>query len=192
MAHLHGKRLMDLSTPSEEAFIRFVVILDILRYHFESLAPSLDKYDNLFCHKDKDAVYRMIEFVKEHEVLTSNTLSACKPFKGYHTKDILLFMIVKKQVLSDRKNQRTVDANNIDVTSGNPPTTGIIPFTFSFPESIASIKVEPNDSDSNKKRKLTQDGSSSIVSPSMAMEFDDDGETFFDYSTLENIPFYSA
>jgi hypothetical protein len=42
MAHLHGKRLMDLLTPCEEAFIWFVVLLDIIRYHSYSLEPSLE------------------------------------------------------------------------------------------------------------------------------------------------------
>jgi hypothetical protein len=89
-------------------------------------------------------------------------------------------MIVKKQVLAERKNHKTVVSPDIDIASANSSTTGVIPFTFSFPESIASIKLEPGDSDSNKKRKLVQDLAASRVSPpSMAMEFDD-ADLFFD------------
>jgi len=44
MSYLHGKLLMDLVTPCEEAFIRFVVLLDIMRYHPYSLEPLLEKY----------------------------------------------------------------------------------------------------------------------------------------------------
>jgi hypothetical protein len=52
-------------------------------------------------------------------------------------------MIVKKQVLVEQKNQKTVVSPDIDLPSENPPTTGVIPFTFSFPELIACIKLEP-------------------------------------------------
>jgi hypothetical protein len=177
LAHLHGKRLMDLLTPGEEAFIRFVVMLDIMRYHFHSLVPSVEKYGILFSYKDKDAFLEFIDTYMKHgvEKIERYPFNYRPPFKGYRTKDILLFMIVKKQVLAERMNHKTVVSPDIDSS-----TTGVIPFTFSFPESIASIKLEPGDSDSNKKRKLVQDLAASRVSPpSMAMEFDD-ADLFFD------------
>jgi hypothetical protein len=184
MAHLHGKRLMDLLTPSEEAFIRFVVLLDIVRYHYESLLPALNKYHQLFSDDDVECANDFLEMIHEHGVgvLTSDSLSTRKPFKGYHSKDISLFMIVKKQVIADRKTQTSVVSTNVDLPSGNLPTTVVIPFTFAFPEAIASIKVEPGDSDSSKKRKLSQCEAESLLSPSMAMEFDD-GELLFNYPT---------
>jgi hypothetical protein len=95
------------------------------------------------------------------------------PFKGYYTKDILLFMIVKKQVLAERHILKTAVSSNINLPSTNPPMTGFIPFTSSFLELIACIKLEPSHYNSNKKQKLLQDGAASQVSPSMAMEFDD-------------------
>jgi hypothetical protein len=187
MAHLHGKRLMDLLTPSEEAFIWFVVLLDIVRYHYESLLPALNKYINLFSDDDTKFASDFLETIKEQEVgvLTTHPLSTRKPFKGYRTKDISLFMIVKKQVIADRKTQTTLVATDENLPSGNLPTTGVIPFTFSFPESIASIKVEPGYSDSNKKRKLSQCEAASLVSPSMAMEFDD-GDLLFNYPITDH------
>jgi hypothetical protein len=33
MSHLHGNHLMDLMSPSKEAFIRFVILVDLMRYH---------------------------------------------------------------------------------------------------------------------------------------------------------------
>jgi hypothetical protein len=74
-----------------------------------------------------------------------------RPFKGYHTNDILLFMIVKKQVLAEQHILKNTVSPNIDLPSANPSTTGFIPFTFSFPESIACIKLEPDQNDSNKR-----------------------------------------
>jgi hypothetical protein len=53
MAHLHGKRLMDLLTQSEEAFICFLILVDLMRYHYHSLGVALNKYQNLFSAKEK-------------------------------------------------------------------------------------------------------------------------------------------
>jgi hypothetical protein len=100
-------------------------------------------------------------------------------------------MIVKKQVIAEQKNQKTIVSPDIDLPSGNPPMTGVIPFTFSFPESIACIKLEPGDYDSNKKQKLLQDRAASPVSPSMAMEFDD-GDVCFDYTNAAHITLHGV
>jgi hypothetical protein len=61
MSYLHGKLLMDLVTPCEEAFIRFVVLLDIMLYHPYSLEPLLEKYGILFSAQDKNAVLEFID-----------------------------------------------------------------------------------------------------------------------------------
>jgi hypothetical protein len=65
MAHLHRKRVMDLLTPCEEAFIWFVVLLDIMRYHPYSLVPLLDKYGILFSAQDTDAILEFINTLYE-------------------------------------------------------------------------------------------------------------------------------
>ena len=90
-------------------------------------------------------------------------------------------MIVKKQVLAERHILKNTASPDIDLLSPNPSMTGFIPFAFSFPESIAVIKLESDHNDSDKKRKLLQDGAARRVSPSMAMEFDD-GHVCFDYT----------
>jgi hypothetical protein len=181
---------MSLLTPCEEAFIWFVVLLDIMRYHSYSLVPLLEKYGILFSAQDTDAVLEFIETYTKHgvEKIQPYPFNYHTPFKGYHTKDILLFMIVKKQVLAEQQNLKTIVSPDIDLPSANPPTTGVIPFTISFPESIACTKLEPGHYNSNKKRKLLQDGAASRVSPSMAMEFDD-GDVCFDYTNAAHIPF---
>jgi hypothetical protein len=99
-------------------------------------------------------------------------------------------MIVKKQVLVEQRDQITVMSPNINLPSTNPPmTAGVISFTFSFLESIACIKLEPSHYNSNKKRKLLQDGAASRVSPSMAMVDFDDGDVCFGYTNVAHIPF---
>jgi hypothetical protein len=103
MAHLHGMCLMDLLTPCEDSFIQFVVLLDIMRYHSYSLVTLLEKYGILFSTQDTDAVLEIIKIYTKHgvEKIQPYPFNYCTPFKGYHTKDILLFMIVKKQVLAE-------------------------------------------------------------------------------------------
>jgi hypothetical protein len=69
MAHLHRKRLMDLLTPCKEAFIWFVVLLDIIRYHLYSLMPLLEKYYGiLFSAQDTNAVLEFIDIYTKHGV----------------------------------------------------------------------------------------------------------------------------
>jgi hypothetical protein len=190
MAHLHGNCLMDLLTPCEGAFIRFVVLLDIMRYHSFSLVPLLEKCSILFSVQDTDAILEFIKTYTKHGVKKIQPYPCMyhTPFKGYYTKDILLFMIVKKQVLAEQHILKTLVSPDINLPSANPRTTGVIPFTFSFPESIACIKLEPIQYDFNKKRKLLQDGAASQVSPSLAMEFDD-GDFCFDYTNAAHFPF---
>jgi hypothetical protein len=59
---------MDLVTPCEEAFIWFVVLLDIMRYHPYSLEPLLEKYGILFSAQDKNAVLESIDTYTKHGV----------------------------------------------------------------------------------------------------------------------------
>jgi hypothetical protein len=168
----------------------FVVLLDIIPYHPYSLVPLLEKYGILFSAQDTNAVLEFIDMYIKHGVkkIQQYPFMYRRPLMGYHTKDILLFMIVKKQVLAEQHILKNPVSPNINLPSANPPMTGFIPFTFSLPESIACIKLEPGHNDSNKKRRLLQDEAASRVSPSMAMEFDD-GYFSFDYTNAAHIPF---
>jgi hypothetical protein len=155
--------------------------------------PLLEKYGILFSAQDTDVVLEFIDTYTKHGVkkIQPYPFMYRTPLKGYHTKDILLFMIVKKQVLVERHILKTVVSPDINLLSANPPTAGVIPFTFSFPESIACIKLEPGHCDSNKKQKFLQDGAASRVSPSRAMEFDD-GDFCFDYTNAAHVPFHGV
>jgi hypothetical protein len=68
MAYLNRKRLIDLLTPCEEAFIWFVVVLDIMRYHPYSLVPLLEKCGILFSAQDTNAVLEFIDMYTKHGV----------------------------------------------------------------------------------------------------------------------------
>jgi hypothetical protein len=191
MAHLHGKRLMDLLTPSEESFVRFLVILEIIRYHSESILPLVSKYNSLFYDEDEKAITDFIAtYTKEgvDRILTASTPLRRKPFKGYRNNDISLFTVIKKQVLLERKN-----SNTSTICPSGDETRNITPscFTFQYPEAMVTIKLEklePDDSDSSKKRKHapSNDCNHSEDYSSVAMEFDD-GEVAFDYSQVNQL-----
>jgi hypothetical protein len=74
-----------------------------MRYHPYSLVPLLEKYGILFSAQDTNAILEFINRDKKHgvEKIQQYPYMYRRPFKGYHTKDILLFMIVKKQVLAE-------------------------------------------------------------------------------------------
>jgi hypothetical protein len=126
MAYLQGKRLMDLLIPCKEAFIQFVVLLDIIRYHPYALVPLLEKYGVLFSAQDTNAVLEFIDMYTKHgvEKIQLYPFMYHRPFKGYRTKDILLFMIVKKQVLAERhilKNTASPDIDRSILKTQRPP-----------------------------------------------------------------------
>jgi hypothetical protein len=189
MAYLHGKRVMQMLTPSEESFVRFVVLLEIIRYHSESILPILSKYESLFYEEDHQAVKKFIETYTTEEVeiiLRASPSSRRKPFKGYRTKDIYLFTAIKRQVLLERKNFNTsITHDSSGLPSVDETINGTHPFTFQYPEAMATIKLEPDDSHSHtKKRKHSP--SEDIASSNVAMEFDD-GDMAFDYSQVKQL-----
>jgi len=77
MSYLHGKLLMDLVTPCEEAFIRFVVLLDIMRYHPYSLEPLLEKYGLLFSAQDKTPSWNSSIRIRNMESKRFNSIHTC-------------------------------------------------------------------------------------------------------------------
>jgi hypothetical protein len=54
---------MDLLTQSEEAFIRFIILVDLMHYHHHSLGVALNKYQILFTAKERSSlVYFMTSY----------------------------------------------------------------------------------------------------------------------------------
>jgi len=64
MAFLHGKRIMDVLTPSEEAFVRFVILVDLMRYHYVSLDSAVQKYGALFTPEERGVLF---DFMKTYQ-----------------------------------------------------------------------------------------------------------------------------
>jgi hypothetical protein len=119
---------MDLLTPCKEAFIMFVVLLDIMRYHPYALVPLLEKYGILFSAQDTNAILEFINMYTKHGVkkIQQYPFMYRRPFNGYRTKDIFLFTIVRKQVLAERHILKNTVSPNINLPSANPSTTGFM------------------------------------------------------------------
>jgi hypothetical protein len=62
-SYLHGRFLKNLMGVPEEAFIRFVIITDFLRYHFNRLTHLSKKYRHLLSRKNEDynAIVSLLE-----------------------------------------------------------------------------------------------------------------------------------
>jgi len=147
MTHLHGKHLMDLLSPSEEAFIRFVILVDLMRYHHHSLFISLHKYKLLFSSKESKAVSAFMDAYEGEKVESPSPFlvppATCKKIvKGFRSKDIALYMSIKKEVVNERA-----------ICSEQTAVDKAAPFTFHFPEVDGKIKEEPDISSSGSKRK---------------------------------------
>jgi hypothetical protein len=147
MTHLHGKHLMDLLSPSEEAFIRFVILVDLMHYHHHSLFISLHKYKLLFSSKESKAVSDFMDAYEGDKVESPSpffvpSLTRKKIVKGFHSKDIALYMSIKKEVV----NEHTIYFEQNAVGKAAP-------FTFHFPELNGKIKEEPDISSSGSKCK---------------------------------------
>ena len=147
MSYLHGKRLMDLMSPSEEAFIRFVILVDLMRYHHHSLFISLRKYKLLFSSEESKAVSDFMDAYEGDKVESNSPFLVPPPtrkkiVKGFRSKDIALYMSIKKDVV----NERAICSEQIAVGKAAP-------FTFHFQEVDVKIKEEPDIYSSGTKRK---------------------------------------
>jgi hypothetical protein len=195
-SYLHGKYLQDLLSPSQEAFVRFVTLLDLMRYHHNSLKALVIKYGALFTDEDTDALLHFMNDYQGSKNKNSNFAhsNGKSVFKGYRSHDIALFLKMKKQVLEDHQHAVTIlaeldeAAKKSIVVDGFPTNCfKVCPFILHYPdqEVEVNIKVEPDDSTS-RKRKL----SASIVATNtnvchQAMELDDDD--LFDYGPATTI-----
>jgi hypothetical protein len=106
MTHLYGKCLMDLLSPSEEAFIRFVILVDLMRYHHHSLFISLCKYKLLFSSEESKAVSNFMDVYEGDKVESPLPFlvppsTRKKIVKVFCSKDIALYMSIKKEVVNE-------------------------------------------------------------------------------------------
>jgi hypothetical protein len=162
---------MDLLSPSEEAFIRFVILVDLMRYHHHSLFVSVHKYQLLFSNEERKALANFMAGYEGEKVESSPSGLVPSPtrkklVKGFCSKDIALYMWMKKQVVKERTLSESISSeqNAVGETA---------PFTFHFPELAGLIKEDPDKSSSGSKRK--HQVLSQVTACAMPMDSDPNG-----------------
>jgi hypothetical protein len=163
-AHLHGRSLSTLMGVPEEAFVRFVVVTDFLRYHFDVINALAKKYRHLIGTDNYTQIAALTKSYKGNK--------ATKPEKGFRNSDILFFQEMKDTVKSERRSMTSEALQK--------------QFLFHYPGSSMKVKEEGALTDEkSRKRKETQDGLSESKRKDyelIAMPLDDDDE-FLDYKT---------
>jgi hypothetical protein len=90
-AFLHGKELQDLINVPEESFIRFVIAMDIARYHFHAVESWFPKYQAYIEMPIK--VKRFLDHYK-----TQNGVYATRKMKGFREADISFYLSMQSSV----------------------------------------------------------------------------------------------
>ena len=168
-AYLHGRLLSDLMGVAEEAFIRFVILTDFLRYHFDVIVTLSKKYRHLI---GSDNYNKIAALTKSYKGTIAN-----KPEKGFRDSDIIFFQEMKTTVITERRSMTIVPSDGEHAHGASEALQKL--FVFHYPGSSMKVKEEESG-----KRKETQDplsDSKSKVQESMAMPLDDDDDDCFDY-----------
>jgi hypothetical protein len=189
---------MDLLSPSVEAFIRFVLLVDLMRYHHQTLEATLRKYHSLFPSEDRDALVEFMNYYKGPKNEHSPSVVASIPplrkvIKGYRSDDIALFSKIKKQVVEDRQHAFTIlsemkaEASKTSTVEDDFPANrfDVRPFIFHYSghEVEPNIKVEHDDNVTSRKRKKPAPLESTMTNVGhLAMDVDD--TNLFDYGPI--------
>jgi hypothetical protein len=118
-----------------------------MRYHHHSLSISLRKYKLLFTSEESTAVSVFMDAYEGDKLESPLPVLVPSPtrkkiVKGFRSKDIALYMSIKKKVVNERA-----------ICSEQTAFDKTAPFTFHFPELDGKIKEEPDISSSGYKRK---------------------------------------
>lgn len=144
-SHLHGHSLSSLIGSSEEAFIRFVIITDFLRYHFATVSDLAVKYRHLLSSGTKGDAYVNLSLLLE---TYTGVRGSCKLEKGFRDSDIRFYQTIKSRVMEERRAVKDSPPPH-DSHSANQ-------LIFHYPSSSQhQVKVEATISSRSKKRKAT-------------------------------------
>lgn len=128
-SYLHGRHLSNLMGVPEEAFVRFVIITDFLRYHFDAIGNFSRKYRHLLCEADYSNLISVREDYNGEKALTK------KAEKGFRKEDITFFQEMKLTVSAERDHTEIVPSKDEHYEKQ---------FVFNYPCSSNKVKVEGN------------------------------------------------
>lgn len=174
-SHLHGKSLVRLMGVPEEAFVRFVIITDLVRYHQDDIREYSVKYRHLL----GDDVYANISALLNK---FSGRQESTRPEKGFRNTDISFFQETKKIVSDERLTLLQFlpsVINNKPAVLGEELQSGEEKrFIFHYPTSYTKVKEEADLKDlKSRKRKfmdVSLNCSSAIEAIAMPLDEEDD------------------
>ena len=184
-SYLHGRALKNLMGVPEEAFIRFVIITDFLRYHFDTLGYLSKKYRHLLSGKNNyDSIAGLLANYDGVKALH-------KPKKGFRNSDIHFFQNIKSTIYAERRTMTIVSCMDEASMDGHKNSMGR-PFFFHYPSSSRQCKKESSvtNNANSKKRKATGGellGARDTNRESLAMALHDD-DSFDDSMLLVLLP----
>jgi hypothetical protein len=145
-SHLHGHSLSSLMGSSEEAFIRFVIITDFLRYHFSTVSDLAVKYCHLLSSGNNDGYMHLSTLLETYDGVKGSS----KLEKGFRDSDIRYYQTIKSRVMEERRAVKDSPPPH-DSHSANQ-------LIFHYPSSSQhQVKVEATISSRSKKRKAIGD-----------------------------------
>jgi hypothetical protein len=148
MSYLNGRSLMNLMGVPEEAFIRFVIITDFLRYHFHMVSSLSNKYRHLLSAKDSKNIDTLL---KDYDGVQARN----RPEKGFRNRDIRFFQEIKTNVMAERQSM-TSDSS---AQAGKSEVKHALEkqFIFHYQGKVINIKKESGlDNNNSRKRKATR------------------------------------
>jgi hypothetical protein len=160
-SYLHGRALSSLMGVPEEAFVRFVIITDLLRYHFHAIGDFSKKYRHLL---GDDDYKKIVLLTKDY----TGAKALSKPEKGWRNHDIRFFLDMKSTVSVERHGMVIEPSNELHKMLENQ-------FFFNYQGS--SVKVKEELKQFRKRKAFTL--SNSTYPEAIAMPLDD-GD-FVDY-----------
>lgn len=162
---------------SEEAFVRFVIVTDLLRYHFDSVREFSNKYRHLL--HGEDDYKNVTNLLSQYE----GKKATLRPIKGFRDTDILFFQHLKSRVESER-HEHKIHSTDEDLEVVCPHQ-----FIFDFPIASAKVKQELENSTLYRikpKSKFLLEGGRLTDRESIAMPLsDNDGNYQFPATTAK-------
>ena len=152
-SHLHGKLLSTIMRPQEEAYIRFVIITDICRYHFSALSTICE-----LLKKNPKSCLIDCSLLSDHLLSYHGARCLTKQEKGFRASDISFYQTLKAHVMKERKLMSEGRSSNDIPLNSLTNDQSSTSFIFDYPHSSKDVKVECSLSGSKKKkRKLDSD-----------------------------------
>lgn len=164
-AYLQGKEVRDLIDVPEESFIRFLIAVEIARYHFSQVEGWFQKYQPYI------AMPRKVKVFLEQYKTQNGVFATTRKLKGFRQADICIYLSMQASVRKERDDLAKLLNHLKDMYSPSEITTmqttgyptigwSVFPFKFLYDSKILLIV---------KKEKVAKESGFTIPAESTAI-----------------------